>query len=109
MRVLLADGDGEGAGFFLQQAVEKFLKAFLLMNGWRLKKIHTLHALIDDAARFEPEVTAFRPFCERVSGNYVVDRYPGLGAEGPDVAQVEQDLEEGRRLILSLFADERLE
>lgn len=109
VRVLLDDGDGEGAGFFLQQAVEKFLKGFLIRNGWRLKKIHTLHALLDDAARFDPPLAAFRPFCERASNYYVVDRYPGLGAEGPDVAQVEQDLEEARRLILSLFADEHFD
>jgi hypothetical protein len=28
VKVLLADGDGEGAGFFLQQAVEKFVRGF---------------------------------------------------------------------------------
>jgi HEPN domain-containing protein len=109
LQVLLADGDGEGAGFFLQQAVEKFLKGFLIRNGWRLKKIHTLHALVDDAARFDPTLAAFRPFCERVSNYYVVDRDPGLDAEGPDVTQVEQDLEEARRLILCLFPDEHLD
>jgi hypothetical protein len=39
---MLADGDGEGAALFLQQALEKYLKAFLLQHGWKLKKIHTL-------------------------------------------------------------------
>jgi HEPN domain-containing protein len=33
------------AGFCLQQAVEKFLKAFLLSRGWQLKRIHHLDAL----------------------------------------------------------------
>ena len=109
LQVLLADGDGVGAGFFLQQAVEKFLKGFLIRNGWQLKKVHTLHSLVDDATRFNPALTVFRSFCERVSGYYVIDRYPGLDAEGPDMAQVEQDLEGARRLILSLFPDEHLD
>ena len=30
IHVMLADGDAEGAGLFLQQALEKFLKAYLL-------------------------------------------------------------------------------
>lgn len=49
IHVMLADGDGEGAGLFLQQALEKYLKAFLLQHGWKLKKIHTLQSLLDDA------------------------------------------------------------
>lgn len=109
LHVLLADGDGEGAGFFLQQAVEKFLKGFLIKSGWRLKKIHTLHSLLDDAVRVDPALADLRPLCERVSGYYVVDRYPGLGAEGPDVAQVTRDIGEARQLILRLFPDEHLD
>lgn len=41
LRVLLADGDGAGAGFFLQQAIEKFLNGFLIRSGWKLKKVYT--------------------------------------------------------------------
>lgn len=33
---LLSIQDPEAAGFYLQQAVEKFLKAFLLSKGWQL-------------------------------------------------------------------------
>ena len=39
---LLDKHDPELAGFCLQQAVEKFLKAFLLSKGWRLRRIHNL-------------------------------------------------------------------
>lgn len=44
IHVMLADGDPDGAGFFLQQAMEKYLKAFLLRHGWKLKKVHTLQS-----------------------------------------------------------------
>jgi len=41
--------DPEAAGFYLQQALEKFLKAYLLSNGWRLKRIHDLEILLNDS------------------------------------------------------------
>jgi HEPN domain-containing protein len=41
----LGDNDPEMAGFCLQQAIEKFLKAFLLSKGWQLRRIHSLEAL----------------------------------------------------------------
>jgi HEPN domain-containing protein len=65
---MLADGDADGAGFFLQQALEKYLKAFLLRRGWKLKKVHTLQSLLDEASVFAPDVASWRPLCERVSG-----------------------------------------
>ncbi len=35
---LLNVDDPEGAGYHLQQAVEKYLKGFLLSKGWKLKR-----------------------------------------------------------------------
>lgn len=54
----MRDGDADGAGFFLQQALEKYLKAFLLSQGWKLKKVHTLQSLLDEAAAFMPDLSA---------------------------------------------------
>jgi HEPN domain-containing protein len=62
---MLADGDAEGAGLFLQQALEKFLKAYLLGKGWRLKKVHTLQSLLDEAAVHNGGLLPFRGLCER--------------------------------------------
>lgn len=45
---LLKLQEASAAGFFLQQAVEKFLKAYLLSKGWELKRIHDLEILIND-------------------------------------------------------------
>jgi HEPN domain-containing protein len=44
IHVMLADRDADAAGLFLQQALEKFLKAYLLARGWKLKKVHTLQS-----------------------------------------------------------------
>ena len=92
LHVLLNDGDADGAGFFLQQAVEKYLKAFLLTQGWKLKKVHTLQSLLDEATAFAPQVAVFRPVCERVSGFYIGDRYPSLGVEGLQTEDIRREL-----------------
>lgn len=107
--VLLHDGDADGAGFFLQQAMEIYLKAFLLTHAWKLKKVHTLQSLLDEASMFSPNLVALRPVCERVSGFYIGDRYPSVGAEGLQAEDIRRELPEARLLILNLFPDEQLE
>jgi HEPN domain-containing protein len=46
---MLQYDDFEASGLFLQQSLEKYLKAFLLQQGWKLWKIHELDALLDEA------------------------------------------------------------
>jgi len=53
VRDMLKADDPGAAGLFLQQAIEKFLKAFLLSRGWKLRRIHSLSALLDDAVIHE--------------------------------------------------------
>jgi HEPN domain-containing protein len=75
----LRDDDPEAAGFFLQQALEKFLKAYLLSLGWRLRRVHDLEALLDDAADYDVDLERFRPLCQQVTGYYLMERYPLAG------------------------------
>ncbi|MCK5558975.1 MAG: HEPN domain-containing protein, partial [Thermoplasmata archaeon] len=42
--------------FHIHQAVEKYLKGYLIHNGWRLKKIHDLELLITEAVNFDTEL-----------------------------------------------------
>jgi len=103
----LNENDIEAAGFFLQQALEKYLKAFLLENGWKLQKTHALHTLLDYAIEFNSQLETFRSLCERVTGYYLTERYPQLTA--PEIARVdiEEDLEEARKLIKALFGEDQ--
>jgi HEPN domain-containing protein len=105
---MLTDGDAEGAGFFLQQSVEKYLKAYLLQKGWKLKKIHTLQSLLDEASGFNADLMRFRPLCERVSGFYMAERYPSLGGSGLVTEDVRREMPEARALIQAMFPDEAL-
>jgi HEPN domain-containing protein len=67
---LLDNRDPEMAGFCLQQAVEKFLKAFLLSKGWQLRRIHNLDALLDDTVAYEPSLEKFRHVCQKITAFY---------------------------------------
>lgn len=104
----LSEGDVEASGFFLQQSLEKYLKAFLLKHGWQLKKIHMLHVLLDDSIRYQAGLSEFYPLCERVSGYYILDRYPPLGSLELTCEDVEKDLQAARPFILALFPGEVL-
>jgi len=73
---LLDVQDPAAAGFFLQQAVEEFLKAFLLSRGWELERIHDLEALLNAALACDPSLESFRSVCQKITGFYAVERYP---------------------------------
>ncbi|MCL4514357.1 MAG: HEPN domain-containing protein [Firmicutes bacterium] len=96
---LLDDGDPELAGFCLQQAVEKFLKAFLLSRGWQLRRIHNLEALLDDAVVYIPSLDSYREVCQKITAFYMVERYPSVIASGITEEDVRSSLSEIRELI----------
>jgi HEPN domain-containing protein len=84
----LDDGDPEEAGFWLQQALEKYLKAYLLLNGWALRKIHDLEVLINEASTFTKEFGQYAPACRRISGYYIAERYPLLDSPAVTLGEV---------------------
>lgn len=94
----LRDQDSEAAAYFLQQSLEKYLKAYLLQQGWQLKKIHVLHTLLDDAVRYNKALEVFYDLCERVSGYYFIERYPGLLEEGLTCKDIETGYSRGTKI-----------
>ena len=87
------------AAFCLQQAVEKFLKAFLLSKGWKLRRIHDLEALLDDAIGHDPSLDQFRKICQKITNYYVVERYPLSVGAGLTEEEVRASLEDAQGLI----------
>ena len=109
MRLHLGHSDPTAAGMFLQQAVEKFLKGFLLGRGWPLLRVHALPRLLDDAVTYEPALEPFRDLMRRVTVYYLGDRYPGFGRDRPTEQQVREDALEAVSFVAALFPDESLE
>jgi HEPN domain-containing protein/predicted nucleotidyltransferase len=86
------------AGRLLQQAMEKYLKAYLLFRGWRLKRTHDLEELLEDAIPYDPTLEQYRAVCVEVTRYYVDDRYPRNRRELTH-REVEEALEQLRPLI----------
>ncbi|MBL7222517.1 MAG: HEPN domain-containing protein [Candidatus Brocadiae bacterium] len=103
IRLHLGDDDALAAGFFLQQSIEKYFKAFLLSRGWELRKIHALDALLDDAVTLDRRLERFYPVCERVTDYYMLQRYPPLALAEPSLERVRRDMAEAESLVLALF------
>lgn len=100
--------DLEASAFFLQQSLEKYLKAFLLSRQWRLRRVHELDALLDEAVKHQVDLENFRDLCERVSGYYFAERYPPLGALDLGSEDLKKDLKEARSFVNHMFPGERL-
>lgn len=61
--------------FHCQQAVEKFLKAFLIANGFDIKKTHNIEYLLSECSDIDEEFNDIDP--KELSDFSVDARYPG--------------------------------
>ena len=103
VKVLLADGDTEGAGFHLQQAIEKYLKGYLLSKGWKLEYVHDLVKLLNNANDYNSSFEDFRALCEQVTEYYLPGRYPTL-EKAPTVGEIERALRKTEELVKRIDA-----
>lgn len=62
--------------FLSQQAAEKYLKGFLILNGIEPPRTHDLPMLLDKCLKINPELENLRDACELLSGFYLESRYP---------------------------------
>lgn len=101
VRVLLDVDDPEGAGFHLQQAVEKALKSFLLSQGVMPRRIHDLGILLDEVGSFRPDLEQFRGLCDLATDLYMYmpQRYLFLAVQPPSKAEVEALLAQAQALL----------
>lgn len=75
--VLLEEGGTiDAVCFHSQQAVEKYLKAFIVYNKLPTRKIHSLVALAKQAARKEPRLLDFTDDYKTLEAYYISSRYP---------------------------------
>lgn len=102
MDLLLEADDYEGAAYFLQQSLEKFLKAWLLGHGLGLSKTHELANLLHEAADSNPVLDRHRPLCYRVAGYYFSQRYPTLTPALLTRAELEEDIRGAAELLVDL-------
>ena len=96
---LLEDGDLDGAGFNIQQSVEKYLKGYLLSKGWELKRIHDLEALLNNAIVFAPGLESFRGACQKITDYYIEERYPFMVSSELCVEEIKDSIVSAQAII----------
>ena len=64
------------SAMLLQQAVEKFLKGYLLSKGWRLVRTHDLGQLLKALIEYEADFAGFEDTCLEITDFYFENRYP---------------------------------
>jgi len=82
---LLEGGFPRGAGYSLQQAVEKFFKAYLIRRGWRLQRTHNLVELLNDVLQYDSTLEEYRSVCGLVTKYSLAGRYPTSRSETSDL------------------------
>ena len=60
----------------LQEAVERYLKGFLIGKGWPLQRIHNLSTLLDAAIQRAPRFKSFADLCEGLTAQFWEQHYP---------------------------------
>jgi HEPN domain-containing protein len=94
----LENGDTEDATFHLQQAIEKYLKGYLLSKGWKFKPVHDLERLLDEIIQFDTNFEQFREVCQRINPYYIEERYPFFFPQ-PSKEEVEKSLIAAREMV----------
>jgi len=85
--------------FLLQQAVEKYLKGFLISRGWKLKKIHDIFILLSEAVKFNESLSIFLDFSKKLTSFYYESRYPPGTISEISEEEVKEILEKAEKLI----------
>ncbi len=80
------------------------MESYLLSQGWQLRKIHNLDALLDDAVTHDASLEEFRRLCQKVSGFYFVERYPFVVETGITKEDVCTSLEQAKEFVRRLRA-----
>lgn len=97
------EGATESVIELLQEAAERFLKAYLISRGWHLRRIHDLGALLAEAVELDPAFSAYADFADSLTDQFWAQHYPGgdLCEINPDYPYIRNSLGEMVALIES--------
>ncbi|OHB95876.1 MAG: hypothetical protein A3I59_01855 [Planctomycetes bacterium RIFCSPLOWO2_02_FULL_50_16] len=97
---LLLDKQGytDIIAFHIHQAVEKYLKGYLVFNGKRHHDTHELKLLVKAAAELDQGLSRHVGFCDRITRYYVQECYPSGPLIEYSYQELAQDLKEAWEL-----------
>ena len=87
----------------LDEAVERYLKGYLVANGWPLERIHDLNRLVEAAMAFASQFSDFAELAHSLTEQFWEQHYPGgdLTEVGSDYELLRQQAGEMIALILA--------
>lgn len=88
--------------FHIHQAVEKYLKGYLIYNGWTLKKIHDLELLITEAIKFDTIFQKYLDFGRKLTAFYFEERYPPGPKSSYSEDEVKDLLKKAEEIIIKI-------
>lgn len=96
--IINTSGYPDVAGVLLQQALEKFLKGYLISRGWKLVKIHNLKDLLDEAVKHDKKFEKFYDLVTLITGYYFEEKYP-FGKSEVSLEEIKEQMQEVKELI----------
>lgn len=89
----------EVVGVLIQQALEKFLKGYLISKGWELEKTHDLERLCKIASEYDRDFRKHVDLCIEIGDFYITGRYPPIAGEELSRDEVKETLDSASKLI----------
>jgi HEPN domain-containing protein len=99
VETLLSSDNLEVASFHIQQAIEKYLKGYLLSKGWGLRRIHDLEELLDEAVSYDTSFEKFRSLCQVATEYYIEERYPFITPSSLNKQELQEALRNTEELV----------
>ncbi len=76
-KVLFRDGGFmDTVGYHIHQAIEKYLKGFLLYNKQDYPFIHNLIILLRECGKYDKGILDYSEECEKVNAYFIESKYP---------------------------------
>lgn len=85
----------------LQEAVERYLKGYLIAKGWRLVRTHDLDQLVSEAIVYDNRFQRFAALADELTRDFFAQHYPG--GDWTDIGQNYETLRREADAILELI------
>jgi HEPN domain-containing protein len=82
----------------LHEAAERYLKGYLISQGWELTRTHNLLFLIEQAEQYEASFARFGEWASDLTTQFFAQHYPG-----GDLTEVGENFTELRLLLTDLL------
>jgi HEPN domain-containing protein len=99
---LLYDEEGyaDAIAYHIEQAIEKYLKGYLVLKGQKSPWGHEVDSLLNLVGKFEADLyPQFIELCEKVTRFYIEDRYPPGPPAEYSREEIKADLDSAWQLV----------